>query len=379
MIIGILKEIQNNESRVSATPETIKKLIKSEHSVIIETGSGNNSFISDSNYKDAGAEIVNSSKEVYEKADILFKVNPPNVEELEKIKNDSTLVSFFQIKDEIKNISQYIDKKLSILSMSHVPRTTLAQNMDALSSQSNIAGYKATIIGADHISKYMPLLMTAAGTIKPAKVLILGAGVAGLAAIANAKRMGAQVYAFDVRPVVKEQVESLGANFIEVESDSNEGVGEGGYAKEVSEDYKNKQAELIKNTIKDMDIIISTALIPERPAPILIDKDMVESMQPGSAIIDLAAINGGNCELTKCDEIINHNNIIIDGRSYLPSTMAQDASQLYSKNLFNLFNHIYNNDNPLNLEDEITNGSLILNNGKVNNEILQKFLDQENN
>ena len=379
MIIGILKEIQNNESRVSATPETIKKLIKSEHSVIIETGSGNNSFISDSNYKEAGAEIVDNSKEVYDKADILFKVNPPNVEELEKIKNDSTLVSFFQIKDEIKNISQYMDKKLSILSMSHVPRTTLAQNMDALSSQSNIAGYKATIIGADHISKYMPLLMTAAGTIKPAKVLILGAGVAGLAAIANAKRMGAQVYAFDVRPVVKEQVESLGANFIEVESDSNEGVGEGGYAKEVSEDYKNKQAELIKNTIKDMDIIISTALIPERPAPILIDKDMVESMKPGSAIIDLAAINGGNCELTQCDEIINHNNIIIDGRSYLPSTMAQDASQLYSKNLFNLFNHIYNNDNPLNLEDEITNGSLILNNGKVNNETLQKFLDQENN
>ena len=379
MIIGILKETQNNESRVSATPETVKKLIKSEHSVIIETGSGNNSFISDSNYKEAGAEIVDNSKEVYDKADILFKVNPPNAEELEKIKNDSTLVSFFQIKDEIKNISQYMDKKLSILSMSHVPRTTLAQNMDALSSQSNIAGYKATIIGADHISKYMPLLMTAAGTIKPAKVLILGAGVAGLAAIANAKRMGAQVYAFDVRPVVKEQVESLGANFIEVESDSNEGVGEGGYAKEVSEDYKNKQAELIKNTIKDMDIIISTALIPERPAPILIDKDMVESMKPGSAIIDLAAINGGNCELTKCDEIINHNNIIIDGRSYLPSTMAQDASQLYSKNLFNLFNHIYNNDNPLNLEDEITNGSLILNNGKVNNEILQKFLDQENN
>ena len=379
MIIGILKETQNNESRVSATPETVKKLIKSEHSVIIETGSGNNSFISDSNYKEAGAEIVDNSKEVYDKADILFKVNPPNVEELEKIKNDSTLVSFFQIKDEIKNISQYMDKKLSILSMSHVPRTTLAQNMDALSSQSNIAGYKATIIGADHISKYMPLLMTAAGTIKPAKVLILGAGVAGLAAIANAKRMGAQVYAFDVRPVVKEQVESLGANFIEVESDSNEGVGEGGYAKEVSEDYKNKQAELIKNTIKDMDIIISTALIPERPAPILIDKDMVESMKPGSAIIDLAAINGGNCELTKCDEIINHNNIIIDGRSYLPSTMAQDASQLYSKNLFNLFNHIYNNDNPLNLEDEITNGSLILNNGKVNNETLQKFLDQENN
>ena len=379
MIIGILKEKQKYESRVSAMPETIKKLIKAEHSVIIEKGSGDKSFISDSDYKNAGADIVESDNEIYNKADIILKVNPLDNDELEKVKDESTVISFFQIKDEIKNIPQYISKRISILSMSHVPRTTLAQNMDALSSQSNIAGYKATIIGADHISKYMPLLMTAAGTIKPAKVLILGAGVAGLAAIANAKRMGAQVYAFDVRPVVKEQVESLGAKFIEVESDSDEGVGEGGYAKEVSDDYKKKQGELIKNTIKDMDIIISTALIPERPAPILIDKDMVESMKPGSAIIDLAAINGGNCELTKCDEIINHNNIIIDGRSYLPSTMSQDASQLYSKNVFNLFNHIYNNDNPLNLEDEITTGSLLLNKGEVNNKMLQNFIDQENN
>ena len=185
-----------------------------------------------------------------------------------------------------------------------------------------------------------------------------------------------KVYAFDVRPVVKEQVESLGANFIEVESDSDEGVGEGGYAKEVSDDYKQKQAELINETIKSMDIIISTALIP-KPAPILITKEMVESMQPGSAIIDLAAINGETVNSQKCDEIISHKDVIIDGRSYLPSTMAQDASQLYAKNLFNLFNHIYNGENPLNLEDEITNGSLILNNGEVNNEILSKFLEQE--
>ena len=379
MIIGILKELQEYESRVSTTPETVKKLIKAEHSILIESGAGNKSFISDSEYKESGATIVNSSNDIYEKANIIFKVNPPNSEELEQLKNESTIISFFQIKDEIKNIDTYMNKNLSILSMSHIPRTSLAQNMDALSSQSNIAGYKATIIGADHISKYMPLLMTAAGTIKPAKVLILGAGVAGLAAIANAKRMGAQVYAFDVRPVVKEQVESLGAKFIEVESDTDEGVGEGGYAKEVSEDYKKKQAELIKDTIKDMDIIISTALIPERPAPILIDKDMVESMKPGSAIMDLAAINGGNCELTQCDKVITHNHIIIDGRSYLPSTMAQDASQLYSKNLFNLFNHIYNNENPLNLEDEITNGSLILNKGQVNNDMLKTFLDKESN
>jgi len=379
MIIGILKELQEHESRFSATPETVKKIIKAEHSILVESGAGNKSFISDSEYKESGATIENSSNDIYQKSDIIFKVNPPSSDELEQIKNESTIISFFQIKDEIKNIDTYINKNLSILSMSHIPRTSLAQNMDALSSQSNIAGYKATIIGADHISKYMPLLMTAAGTIKPSKVLILGAGVAGLAAIANAKRMGAQVYAFDVRPVVKEQVESLGAKFIEVESDTNEGVGEGGYAKEVSEDYKKKQAELIKDTIKDMDIIISTALIPERPAPILIDKGMVESMKPGSAIMDLAAINGGNCELTECDKVITHNHIIIDGRSYLPSTMAQDASQLYSKNLFNLFNHIYNNENPLNLEDEITNGSLILNKGQVNNDMLKTFLDKENN
>ena len=379
MIIGILKEIQEYESRVSITLETIKKILKSEHSIFIESGAGNQSFISDSDYTDAGATVLESSNDIYQKSDIIFKVNPPKNNELEQLKNGTTLISFFQIKDEIKNISTYIDKNISILSMSHIPRTSLAQNMDALSSQSNIAGYKATIIGADHISKYMPLLMTAAGTIRPSKVLILGAGVAGLAAIANAKRMGAQVYAFDVRPVVKEQVESLGAKFIEVESDTEEGVGEGGYAKEVSEDYKKKQATLIEDTIKNMDIIISTALIPERPAPILIDKNMVESMAPGSVIMDLAAINGGNCELTECDKIITHNNIIIDGRSYLPSTMAQDASQLYAKNLFNLFNHIYNNENPLNLEDEITNGSLILNKGQVNNDILKTFLDKESN
>ena len=375
MDIGILKETQKHEQRVSATPTTVKQLIKSEHSVIIEKNAGEGSFISNKDFENAGAEILETATDIYNKADIIFKVSPLSLEELDLLKKDSTIISFFQIKDEISHISKYIDNNISILSMSHVPRTTLAQNMDALSSQSNIAGYKATIIGADHITKYMPLLMTAAGTIKPSKVLILGAGVAGLAAIANAKRMGAQVYAFDVRPVVKEQVESLGANFIEVESDNNEGVGEGGYAKEVSDDYKKKQADLIKETIKNMDLVISTALIPERPAPILIDKSIVESMKPGSVIIDLAAINGGNCELTQCDEIVLHNTVTIDGRSYLPSTMAADASQLYSKNVYNLFNHIYNSETPLNFEDEITNGSMILNKGQVNNELLQKFID----
>ena len=375
MKIGIIKEVNSFENRVAITPEIAKKLSSLNHNILIESGAGKGAYITDKQYTESGASISQNKTEVLE-SDIILKVNAPTKDELNSIKDGATIITFFQIKDEIDHIDLYIKKKITLLSMSHVPRTTLAQNMDALSSQSNIAGYKATIIGADHISIYMPLLMTAAGTIKPAKVLIIGAGVAGLAAIANAKRMGAQVYAFDVRPVVKEQVESLGAKFIEVESDGDDGVGEGGYAKEVSDDYKKKQGELINKTIQDIDLVITTALIPEKPAPKLIDKSMVERMKPGSAIIDLAALNGGNCELTKTDEIIEHNHVIIDGRSNIPSTMPKHASQLYAKNLFNLFNHIYNENNELNMEEEITNGSTLINKGTVNNKLLQEFLDQ---
>ena len=373
MKITIIKESKEFESRVAISTEIVKKLISLNHTVNIESGAGELSFISDSDLREVGADIIDNVSE----AELIFKVNAPTDDELNSISDGSTIISFFQIKDEIKNIQKYIDKKLTLFSMSHIPRTTLAQNMDALSSQSNIAGYKAVVIGADHISKYMPLLMTAAGTIQPAKVLILGAGVAGLAAIATAKRLGAQVFAFDVRPVVKEQVESLGAKFIEVESNSEEGVGEGGYAKEVSEDYKQKQSELINETIAKMDLVITTALIPERPAPKLIDKKMTESMKSGSAIMDLASLNGGNCELTICDKIIIHNGVTIDGRSNLPGTMPGHSSQLYSKNLFNLFNHIYKNES-IDFEDEIVNGSMLLNKGEINNSILQKFLDERN-
>jgi len=374
MIIGIPKETKNKESRVAMAPDSIKKLSNLGYQVCIEEGAGIESSFADQQYIDAGATIKNLES-IYN-SDIIIKINSLSSDELDMVESGKTIVCFFQIKDEIHTINKYFDKKITLISMSHVPRTTLAQNMDALSSQSNIAGYKASIIGADHVSKYMPLLMTAAGTIKPAKVLILGAGVAGLAAIATSKRLGAQVYAFDVRPVVKEQVESLGAKFIEVESETDEGTGEGGYAKEVSEDYKKRQGELIKTTLKEMDLIITTALIPERPAPILIDKEMVESMQPGSAIIDLAALNGGNCELTKCDEIINHNNIIIDGRLNLPGTMPMHSSQLYAKNVYNLLNHMFKEDKQLDMEDEITNGSILINKGTINNKILQQVIDQ---
>ena len=376
MIFGIPLETKEFESRVAIAPDTIKKLVKLGHQVYVESNAGLKSSYRNEDYTEAGAKISDSTNQIYS-SDIILKINALNNEELELIGSEKTVICFFQIKDEVGFVQKYVNKNLTLLSMSHIPRTTLAQSMDALSSQSNIAGYKASIIGADHISKYMPLLMTSAGTIQPAKVLILGAGVAGLSAIATSKRLGAQVFAFDVRPIVKEQVESLGAKFIEVESNEDEGTGEGGYAKEVSEEYKKKQGELIKNTIKNMDLVITTALIPERPAPILIDKQMVESMKSGAAIIDLAALNGGNCELTKCDEIINHNNVIIDGRSNFPSTMAQHSSQLYSRNIFNLISHIYKEDNALDLEDEITKGSMLFNKGKINNPILQKFIDKE--
>ena len=376
MIFGIPLELKKHESRVSISPDTIKKLVKSGHQVLIESDAGIKSSFTNQSYIESGASIVDTKDKIYS-SDIILKVNALDHEELQLIDLDKTIISFFQIKDEIDLIQKYIDKKLTLISMSHIPRTTLAQSMDALSSQSNIAGYKASIAGADHITKYMPLLMTSAGTIQPAKVLILGAGVAGLSAIATSKRLGAQVFAFDVRPVVKEQVESLGAKFIEVETDEDEGTGEGGYAKEVSEDYKIKQGKLIKDTIKNMDLVITTALIPEKPAPILIDTTMVESMKPGSAIIDLAAINGGNCELTKSDEVLIHNNITIDGRSNFPSTMPQHSSQLYSRNIYNLITHIYNEEGSLNMEDEIAQGSTLINSGDINNPMLQKFIDKE--
>ena len=258
------------------------------------------------------------------------------------------------------------DRSLTGFSMHLVPRTTLAQKMDALSSQANIAGYKSVLMAASRLSVYMPLLMTAAGTIRPAKVLVLGAGVAGLQAIATAKRLGAQVEAFDVRPVVKEQVESLGAKFIQVEAGEDEGVGEGGYAKETSDEYKRLQQQLIHDHISKADVVITTALIPGRPAPLLIPISMVDAMKPGSIIMDLASENGGNCELTQKDETIEHNGVTIDGTSNIPGTMPVHASELYAKNVAALLTYmVKDGELNLDLEDEIISGSMYTHNGEI--------------
>ena len=377
MIVAIPKEINTIEPRVAATPSTVKDLIKSGLQVRVETLAGNESFFSDQEYVNAGAEIVSSSSDLLSSADIILKVLPPTQDETSQLKSSAIFISFFQTTREVQTVQALTEKSITGFSMHLIPRTTLAQKMDALSSQANIAGYKSVLIAASRLGVYMPLLMTAAGTIRPAKVLILGAGVAGLQAIATAKRLGAQVEAFDVRPEVKEQVESLGAKFVEVSSDTDEGVGEGGYAKETTDEYKKQQSELIKSHIAKSDMVITTALIPGRQAPILIPKDMVEGMKPGSVIMDLAAENGGNCELTKKDRVITVHDVIIDGTANIPSTMPIHATQLYAKNITSFITYMIK-DGKLNIdmEDEIISGAMFTYNGEITHEPTKEVLNR---
>ena len=377
MIIAVPKEIENNETRVSITPQSAAELIKAGYKVKIESNAGEKSFFFDKDYQDVNAEIISSKDKLFDGADIILKVTPPSTEEIKLMSKGTLCVSFFQPTIDLEKVKTMTGIGITGMSMHLVPRTTLAQKMDALSSQANIAGYKAVLMGSVHMGVYMPLLMTAAGTIRPAKVLILGAGVAGLQAIATAKRLGSQVEAFDVRPEVKEQVESLGAKFVEVESDSDDGVGEGGYAKETSDDYKQKQQELIREHISKADMVVTTALIPGRKAPILIGKDVVDIMKPGSVIMDLAAENGGNCELTKKDEVVNHNKVIIDGTSNIPATMPVHASELYAKNIAALITYMTDESKiNLNMEDEIISGSTFTHDGKITHEPTKEIIER---
>jgi NAD(P) transhydrogenase subunit alpha len=376
MIVAIPKEINALETRVAATPGSIKDLIKSGMEVHVESEAGIRSFITDQDYKDAGAKVIDSASKLYSKADIIVKVLPLTEEESSLINEGSVFISLCQTTRETQQVKLLQDKSITGFSMHLIPRTTLAQKMDALSSQANIAGYKAVLLAATRLGVYMPLLMTAAGTIRPAKVLILGAGVAGLQAIATAKRLGAQVEAFDVRPIVKEQVESLGAKFIEVESSSSDGVGEGGYAKETSDDYKRLQQEMIHQHISKSDVVITTALIPGRPAPVLIPKSMVDSMKPGSVIMDLAAENGGNCELTVKDKIVEHDQVTIDGTSNIPGTMPVHASELYAKNVAAFLTYmIKEGELVLDIEDEIISGAMFTHKGKITHEQTKEALN----
>ena len=366
MIVGVLKEVLDGENRVAVTPQTVKDLLKSGLEVHIQAGAGESSFITDSDYENSGARIIADASSILSNSDLTIKVATATLDEIDQLKNGSAYISFIQTTRETEAVKKLTQKNISAFSMHLIPRTTLAQSMDALSSQANVAGYKAVITGAMHLPVYMPLLMTAAGTIPPAKVLIIGAGVAGLQAIATAKRLGAQVEAFDVRPEVKEQVESLGAKFVEVETENEEGVGEGGYAKETSNDYKEKQQALLKEHISKSDLVITTALIPGKPAPLLIPSSMVEAMKKGSVIIDLAAENGGNCQDTATGEVKTINGVIIDGTLNFPSTMQVHSSQLYAKNISTFISHMTNEGAiEIDMDDEIISGSIFTHQGKI--------------
>ena len=376
MIVGIPKEILEGEKRVAATPQTVKDLMKCDLEVHVQASAGNASHYLDKDYEEVGAKIISDAATILTQSDLVIKVATATSDEVELLKEGSAYISLIQTTRDIDIVKKLTHKKISAFSMHLIPRTTLAQSMDALRSQANVAGYKAVLIGAMHLPVYMPLLMTAAGTIPPAKVLILGAGVAGLQAIATAKRLGAQVEVFDVRPEVKEQVESLGAKFVEVESSEDDGVGEGGYAKETSDEYKEKQQALMREHIIKSDLVITTALIPGKAAPLLVSKDMVDAMKKGSVVVDLAAENGGNCEYTKAGEIINQNNIIIDGTLNLPSSMQVHSSQLYAKNISTFISHMMKEGNlNIDLDDEIISGSMFTHQGKITHEPTQQAVD----
>jgi len=333
MKIAAAKESSPLEARVALVPDTVKKFVAAGISVSIEAGAGAKSGIADAAYEAAGATIAKSAADAYASADIVLCVDTPDDAGIALIPEGAILIGMMNPLDPKTDFSALNKRSIHAYAMELLPRISRAQSMDVLSSQSNLAGYRAVIEAVSATTKTIPMMMTAAGTIPPAKALILGAGVAGLQAIATAKRLGAVVSAFDVRAVVKEQVMSLGAKFVEVEA-SADAETSGGYAKEMDEDYKKRQAEALANVIKSQDIIISTALIPGKPAPELITSEMVASMKAGSVIVDLAAANGGNCKLTKADEVVvTENGVIIIGYTNMPSRAASDASPLYARNL----------------------------------------------
>lgn len=364
--IAVIKEREKGELRVAASPETVKKFAALGADVSVEAGAGEGSAILDAAYKEAGASIHKTAEATLKGTDVVLAVQGPEGDVLDAIPKGATLVAMLNPLGDAKYAGELADRGITGFAMELMPRISRAQAMDVLSSQSNLAGYRAVIDAVAAFSKATPMMMTAAGTVAPAKVLVLGAGVAGLQAIATAKRLGAVVSAFDVRPAVKEQVQSLGAKFVEVAAEDADGEAEGGYAKEMSEDYKRKQSELIGETLKKTDIAITTALIPGRPAPVLITEEMVAGMKPGSIIVDMAVTAGGNCPLSKADKVVEKNGVKILSYANLPSRVAVDASQLYAKNLFNFLSpFIKEGKLELNWEDELVAGTLVAKDGEA--------------
>lgn len=375
MRIGIPKENLKGETRVALIPPMISSLTRNKHEVLVESGAGTKASFTDEEYKKAGANVINDKAELYRSSEVVFKVQPPQMDtnnnEATLLQNGSVLIGFLAPLDNPTLISTLAEKNITSFAMEFIPRITRAQSMDALSSMATIVGYKAVLIAADHLGKIFPMLMTAAGTIPASNVLVLGAGVAGLQAIATAKRLGAKVEAFDPRPAVKEQVQSLGAQFVEMEVVEDVET-KGGYAKEQSEEFLRKEQEAIAGRLPKTDVVVTTAQVFGKRAPLLITEDMVKLMRPGSVIIDIAAGQGGNCALSKPDEVVENYGVTIYGHTNLAATVPVHASQMYAKNLINLFNNLYKNpETGLDFNDEITKGACMTHDGKIMNEMVR--------
>jgi len=371
MKLGIPAETKPNETRVAATPETVKKLTAAgKHTVLVETGAGTRAAVPDDQFAAAGATIVADAAAVYAEADIVLKVRSPEAAELEQMRAGQILIGLLQPHQK-EGTEALCARGLTAFAMEALPRISRAQSMDVLSSQANLGGYKAVLIAANAYGRLIPMLMTAAGTVKAARVVVMGVGVAGLQAIATAKRLGAVIEATDVRPETKEQVESLGAKFIEVpltDAEKELATGQGGYALEMGEDYRERQAVLVADRVKQADIVITTALIPGRPAPVLVTEDMVKSMKPGSVIVDMAVEQGGNCPLSELDQVVVKHGVHIVGISNLPALVAADASALYARNLLNflaLMLDANTGELKIDREDEIIAGTLLCMGGEI--------------
>jgi NAD(P) transhydrogenase subunit alpha len=366
MIAGIFKE-KAGENRVILLPETVAELIKKKVEVWVEKGAGEASYSSDEQYENAGAKIK-SADDILKGADLLLRISPPEDQWLKKISGTQVWIGILNPLSEKELVQELIDHKLTTFSLDILPRTSRAQAMDILSSQATAAGYRAVLDAAMHLPTFFPMFMTAAGTITPAKVLILGAGVAGLQAIATSRKLGARVEAFDVRTAVKEEVESLGAKFVEVEGAKDDKAA-GGYAVEQSEDYQKKQRQAVHDHAVKSDVVITTAQIPGKMAPKLLMKATVEQMKPGSVVVDLAASTGGNCELTVNGKTIEHHGVRIIGQSFYPSTISKDASKMFGKNALNFMSLIINPEGSLNLNfaDDIVSGTCVTHNGEIIN------------
>ena len=380
MKISIPKENRDGETRIAASPEVVKKFTGMGFEVTIESGAGLHSGFTDKIFEDVGANIASDTKTTLKDADIIFKIqrlmtSKDKIDEISMCKKDAMVISHMSALSSKTDIEEYAKASITTFAMDLMPRISRAQSMDVLSSQSNLSGYQAVIKGANNFNSAFPMMMTAAGTVAPAKVFIMGGGVAGLQAIATAKRMGAIVTAYDVRAATKEQVESLGGKFLIVDEEAmKEAETSGGYAKEMTEEYKKKEQEVIKNHIKDQDIVITTALIPGRPAPKLVTKEMVNSMRTGSVIVDLAVETGGNCELAKRNEVVDADGVKIVGYDNLPGELPKDASTLFAKNLLNFLSpHVNKESKSLELdwEDETVKNTLVTKDGSVVNEIVK--------